>query len=123
MKRMHILISGTVVITAVAATVFAQRRAYEAPRGAYDQAVLQSQVQRLEARIAKLEAEVRALQAQRGVAPPRTPPERAPEWRVEPAPRAPGQPLPPGWQRREFNGVPYYIIPCEEAGAAPPPVK
>jgi hypothetical protein len=22
--------------------------------------------------------------------------------------------VPPGWRRREFNGVPYYIIPIEQ---------
>ncbi len=25
-----------------------------------------------------------------------------------------GQSAPPGWRRREFNGVPYYVIPLEE---------
>lgn len=31
-----------------------------------------------------------------------------------PAPRPGAEPLPRDWQRREFNGLPYYIIPLQE---------
>lgn len=124
MKRVHHLLAGSFVIAVVAATVFAQRRAAEAPRTEYERAVLQAQIERLEARIAKLEEEVRALRKQREVViTPQVPgePGKVPEWKLDlvPAPGVPGQPLPPGWQKREFNGLPIYVVPLEKAGGAP----
>ena len=93
-------------------------------------------IQQLLDRIEKLEARVEQLERrQPTVAVPYTQPgyfapSAAPEWpqrpgqpevpRATPAPLRPyppGQPVPKGWRLREFNGMYYYIVPCD---ALPP---
>jgi hypothetical protein len=64
------------------------------------------QIQELQDRIAKLESRVAALE--KGNAPititPTVP-------LLDGRQLLPSQPLPQGWERREFNGQPYYFVP------------
>jgi len=65
-------------------------------------------VARLEDRISALEHRVKTLESKLQSTPPRrraapVPPERTPR----------SQHHPKGWRRKEFNGIPYYIIPVE----------
>jgi hypothetical protein len=112
MKRTHTILVGCAVLI-FAATVYAQRRANErtyAPRGQED---LAAKVERLEDQVARLEAQVQDLRGRRDINV--TPPVPAP---------APS-PLPKGWQGREFNGLRYYIVPCDQTVVVPAtqPVK
>ena len=75
-----------------------------------DRTSLLARVTRMEDRIASLEAQVRDLRERRTVI-------------TTPAIPHPGDPLPPGWQEREFNGLKYYIVPCDDAVAAPPTTR
>lgn len=82
--------------------------------------------QQLLERIEKLEKRVAALEAKqpRRVAPALPAPQLPKEWRLQPSPRddAPSRRLPPdesvpdNWQRFEFNGQDFYIVPIDEIG-------
>ena len=68
----------------------------------------------LKARISSLEKRVESLEKRLQISTARR---SAPSVRP-PAPRTP-QSLPKGWQRKEFNGVPYYLIPLEQKQSRP----
>jgi hypothetical protein len=63
------------------------------------------QIQKLQERVAQLEARVMALEK-------KSPCVALPE-RIVGHPGSAIEPLPKGWQRQEFNGRPYYIVPLE----------
>ena len=106
MKRTHHLILVAVVLVATV-TVYAQRRANELPAVPKAYADVLEKVERLENQVARLEAEVRELRSRRNII-------------TTPAvPAIPSQPLPPGWRQGQFNGMTYYIIPCDDKAAAP----
>lgn len=106
MKRIQYLLIIAVVLVA-AATVYAQRRANELPAVPKAYHDLLAKVERLEDQVARLEGEVRELRARRKII-------------TTPAvPAIPRQPLPPGWREGQFNGMKYYIVPCDDNAAAP----
>jgi hypothetical protein len=72
-----------------------------------------SQIEQLRKQIAELQRRVEALEKRLGQ---RQPPRRLiePPSLVLPRSSRPPRQSAPGWQRREFNGVPYYIIPIEQ---------
>jgi hypothetical protein len=113
MKRSHTSLVGCVAVLIIASAVYAQRKANELAMVPKAYSDLLAKVERLEEQVARLEAQVQDLRGRRNVIV--TPPLPAP---------APS-PLPKGWQEREFNGVRYFIVPCEATGAAPTtqPVK
>jgi hypothetical protein len=61
---------------------------------------IRKRIGELQAELDGLKAQLKALEA------------RPPTFRVPPQPRLPsGRPIPPNWERREFNGQDLYIIP------------
>ena len=58
---------------------------------------LRKQIKDLEARVAVLEGRLHIIRPDPNV--------------PIPQPRLHGRPVPENWQRREFNGMPYYVIP------------
>jgi hypothetical protein len=72
-----------------------------------------SEIEQLRKQIAELQRRVEALEKRlaEGQRPSR--PVEPPSLALPRSGRLPRQ-IPPGWQRREFNGVPYYIIPIEQ---------
>ncbi|HVX62411.1 MAG TPA: hypothetical protein VHC19_17465 [Pirellulales bacterium] len=71
---------------------------------------IRERIDKLQAELDGLKAQLKALEA------------RPPTFRVPPQPRLPsGRPIPPNWERREFNGQDVYIIPLDLPIAAGPP--
>jgi hypothetical protein len=76
-----------------------------------------SQIQALKKQVNALEQRVEALEEQTLL---RQPPRSVPL----PAPRLPGRRVPDNWRQREFNGIPYYIVPLHrDANSVPAPTK
>ena len=69
--------------------------------------LLKARISSLERRVENLEKRLRISTARRS----------APDVR-RPVPRLPQSP-PRGWRRKEFNGVPYYLIPLEQKHSRP----
>ena len=78
---------------------------------------LTERIKELEARVERLEEsrQILALPAPRAELP--TPPKGPQEYQLRPD-SLPEPALPKGWQRKEFNGVPYYIIPLDSGSNA-----
>ena len=82
---------------------------------------MEARIRSLERRVANLEKKLRASTVEPGISvrrlpiPPRSrslpsPPRSS---RRLPSP-PPSQSLPEGWRRREFNGIPYYLVPLDQ---------
>jgi hypothetical protein len=69
---------------------------------------LEARIRSLERRVASLEKKLRASTVEPGISVRRLP--IPPRSRSLPSP-PPSQSLPEGWRRREFNGIPYYLVP------------
>jgi hypothetical protein len=72
---------------------------------------LQEHVQRLEKRLEKAELIISRLWPGQDDAMCVTPPMLCPR-----------TPLPKGWQKRQFNGITYYLVPVDEDGQIPTPL-
>jgi hypothetical protein len=96
MKRRFIAIVG---LCAMAGTVLVFTAGAVTDRGSAGADALLERVKDLEQRVADLERRLQERETRGAIRVPR---------RVEPR-----QELPEGWQRREFNGQPYYIVPVE----------
>ena len=69
---------------------------------------LMDRIEKLEARVAELEKRQKVIVVPQ---PPSLP--KGEGWIVVPQPRSlPKGQLPKGWVEKEFNGIPYYIVPC-----------
>jgi hypothetical protein len=97
LTRVVLVVLGAILIApAVTSVIRAQSADEPVERGALEQ--LRERIEKLEARVEQLEKQPRLRVT------PQTPP------------YAPGQRrIPEDWQEREFNGLPFYIIPCEKA--------
>jgi hypothetical protein len=71
---------------------------------------LADQIKQLSARVAILEKRVAELEKRQPMV---VVPQPQPSLPHAPSPSAPIRPLPKGWQQREFNGIPYYIVPLD----------
>ena len=65
------------------------------------------QIQKLQERIAQLEARIKALEQKQ-------PCVVLPSNVAVPKGLTLNEPLPKGWQQREFNGRPYYVVPLDK---------
>jgi hypothetical protein len=105
LQRLVLVLAGVVVAgLATTAVIGAAANESGAKPSRFEQ--LLERVERLEARVAELEKQTRVLVVPRATAPAK------PRGRV-----------PEGWVEKEFNGVPYYIVPCDEKDAAVAPRK
>ena len=102
-------VSIVAVITLLALAVFAMGAADPDRSRDAVMARLRARVASLEQRVEKLEKELRAGR-------PR--PSRSVQ-RPQGIPRGPR--LPEGWRKREFNGLPYYLVPLERGSTRPSP--
>jgi hypothetical protein len=107
---MKVLVT-TAVVAAVLVTAFLVMGAAN-PRHSKDSrddsiTLLKARISSLERRVESLEKRLRINTARRS----------SPDVR-RPVPR-PEQGLPKGWRRKDFNGVPYYLIPLEQKHSRP----
>jgi hypothetical protein len=80
-----------------------------------------SPIEQLRKQVAELQRRVEALEKRLAEQRPSRPIE--PPSLVLPRSGRPPQQSRPGWQRREFNGVPYYIIPIEQQNRSRPAAR
>ena len=92
----------TITVVVLAMAFLATGAADPVPRDSEAMARLEDKVSALEQRVQSLEGKLESIAARTNVATRRS--ARPPR----------GQSRPRGWRRKEFNGVPYYIIPIEQ---------
>ncbi len=114
-KTSRVLGVAFVTVTlAVALTVYgftnAEKEQKKGPPTADPLKQLIDRIEKLEARVAELE------KRQKVIAVPQTPSlPKGEGWIVVPQPRSlPKGHVPKGWVEKEFNGIPYYIVPLDE---------
>jgi hypothetical protein len=81
-----------------------------------------SQIEQLSKQIAQLQRRVEALEKRLAERQRPSRPIEPPSLVLPRSSRPPRQSR-PGWQRREFNGVPYYIIPIEQQSRSRPATR
>jgi hypothetical protein len=102
---MKSLSAGALLVWAVIAAIVVCAAGPVGPPEPADTAALKEQIRALEKRVEVLEERLRQQPPAGAFAiPPATKPTLA---------------LPKGWQQRDFNGMPYYLVPAQEAQVAP----
>jgi len=115
-RRCYVLVFAALLLPAWTAVQAQQEKSREDVSPQIQ--AMQAQIDSLQARIQSLEDQVKALEKSRDFSqyfhtPPR------PRFRIypktpSPQPDVPGKGVPPDWEKRYFNGMPYYIVPLQE---------